>query len=262
MKSENINEIQKEDKGAFKKFIVILIIATLGGGILGFFSNYIEGNLADALANFLQTVLVSFSPYANICLIIVVFLPIIYLYNKSRKQYKIWDGENEAQLESIEINLSYALWLTSMATIISFFFFAMGFWSIAGLEYSVSGMYLLLWLGGFILITVCTTLAQQKLVNFTKEINPEKQGSVFDHKFAKKWEESCDEAEKLSIYKSAYKAYRSVNITCMVLWVVCVLGNGVLDFGLLPVAVISIIWGVLTTSYCMECIRLEKNRKK
>ena len=48
---------------------------------------------------------------------------------------------------------------------------------------------------------------QQMTVDFQKIMNPEKQGSVYDLRFQKKWEESCDELEKFTIYRSAYKAY-------------------------------------------------------
>ncbi len=81
-------------------------------------------------------------------------------------------------------------------------------------------------------------------------------------KFAKKWEESCDEAEKINIYKSAYKSYRSVQMTCMVLLLVCILGDFVWHFGLMPVAMVSIIWIVQTTSYSLESIGLTKGNKE
>ena len=34
---------------------------------------------------------------------------------------------------------------------------------------------------------VVTVIAQNRIVNFTKEINPEKKGSVYDLKFQKTW---------------------------------------------------------------------------
>lgn len=261
MRSENINEIKKEDKGALRKFIILVLIGALVGFVLGILSGFVGMNLADVLAEWVQNMLAYIAPFMNAFLIPVAFLPILYFYQVSRKMYKVWDGENEALLEKIEINLSYALWLSSLALILSFFFFAVGFWQIDNLNYSVSGAFLTIWLGSFILILICITLAQQKLVNFTKEINPEKKGSIFDHDFSKKWEESCDEAEKLMIYKSAYKSYRTVYATCMVMWIFCLLGSSIWNFGLLPVTFVSIIWIVLTTSYCFESIRLEKARK-
>lgn len=260
MRSENIKEIKKDDRSAFKRFIFLIIIGMFIGFFAGMLSGYLQENLADLLATRIQYILAYVAPYMNVILIPFVFLPILYLYYVSRKRYQVWDGENEAQLEKIEINLSYALWFSSMAVILSFFFFAVGLWQITNLNYSVSGTFFASWLGSFVLVIICTTLAQQKIVNFTKEINPEKEGSVFDHNFSKKWEESCDEAEKLIIYKSAYKSHKTVSTTCIILWLVCLLGSSIWDFGLLPVTFVSIIWMIQTTSYIFECIRLEKVR--
>lgn len=261
VRSKNINEIKKEDKSAFNKFILILLIGMLVGALIGVLSAILGESIADVSEKWLQNMLVFIAPFANLILIPVTFLPALYLYQSSRRRYREWGGENEAQLEKIELNISYALWITNLAMILSMFFFAVGLWLTTNAEYSVSGNFLALWIGGFILINIFITLTQQKVVNFTKEINPEKEGSVFDLNFAKKWENSCDEAEKLKIYKSSYKAYRSVNITCIILWMVCMLGSSIWGFGLLPVTFVSIIWIVQTTSYCLECIRLEKVRK-
>ena len=61
-----------------------------------------------------------------------------------------------------------------------------------------------------------STLIQKKIVNLEKEINPLLKGSVYDFKFSEKWLDSCDEQRKLGIFKSAYKAYKSVSITCVI----------------------------------------------
>ena len=103
-------------------------------------------------------------------------------------------------------------------------------------------------------------LAQRKIIDFLKEMNPEKKGSIYDVKFSKKWEESCDEAEKLAIYKCGYKAYNSVNTACIVLWLFCFIGSSIWNFGIMPVAMVSIIWFVLITSYTLESYKISKRK--
>ena len=85
-------------------------------------------------------------------------------------------------------------------------------------------------------------------------------GSIYDVKFSKKWFDSCDEAIKLGIYKSAYKAYISVSTTCVILWVICVIGYDIWDFGIAPMVIVTIIWLVQTISYCVESIKQSKVR--
>ena len=115
-----------------------------------------------------------------------------------------------------------------------------------------------LFIVGFILCIASSILIQNKIINLEKEINPLLKGSVYDVKFSKKWLDSCDEAIKLGIYKSAFKAYTTVTNTCLILWVICIIGYGLWDFGVVPMVMVTIIWLVQTISYCIESIKSSK----
>ena len=91
-------------------------------------------------------------------------------------------------------------------------------------------------------------------------MNPLLEGSIYDVKFSEKWIDSCDEAIKLGIYKSYFKAYKAVTNTCILLWLICVLGYGLWDFGVMPLVMITVIWLVQTIAYCMESIKSSKTR--
>jgi hypothetical protein len=262
MNKEKIYEIKKEDKKALYKFAAIILISLFVGLIIGVMSNLINEVTAVWIAESLLDFLKGFFPVANIIFTVALMLPVIYLYKKCRKLYQIWDGESEEEMNKIETSLSYALWFTSILLILSFFFFASGsYFTVHALE-SLNRSDLIYWFTGFINAVICTIVAQQKIVNFEKEMNPEKQGSVFDQKFAKKWEKSCDEAQRLSIYKSAYTSYRAVTITCLLLWLFCVIGANIWNFGLMPVAVVSVVWLVQVSSYCIKSISLSKYSSK
>ena len=114
----------------------------------------------------------------------------------------------------------------------------------------------MLLIGVFVAGLIILTIEQQKLVNLTKEINPEKKGSIYDVKFQKKWEASCDEAELFAIYKSAYRSYCITQRLCIILWLFCIIGGFVWGFGAVPVLLVSIIWGTMITSYCYYAIHL------
>jgi hypothetical protein len=182
--------------------------------------------------------------------------------------FKLWNGEDEEQINYIEMLLSYAQWGTAILMILAFFFFAAGF---SGLVTSGSSsslslneyiIHFVLFMSGFIVANTFVVILQQRIVNFEKEINPEKKGSVFDIKFAKKWIDSCDEAERLNTYQAAYKSYQVVYITCTILLMLSIFGMMIWDIGYLPSALITIIWLVQTSSYCLESIRLSKYKNK
>lgn len=258
MNQETINKIKKEDKNALGRFAVIILLSMIVGAIIGVGSvqaeKFVE-KMAIEMTDFIRTI----APYGIFGITCIAMIFVVILMKKSRKLYQSWDGENEEQINQIEAYLSYTMWINSINMILVYFLFAAGLSSALEEPYKITAVIrACLLLGGFILSVVCIILSQQRIVNFEKEINPEKSGSVYDVKFLDKWEKSCDEAERLLIYKSAYKSYRSVNMTCIVLWLFCTLGSFIWNIGLLPVAIVSIIWFVQVTSYCTETIRLSK----
>ena len=102
------------------------------------------------------------------------------------------------------------------------------------------------------------TVLQQKVVDLTKKINPEKRGSVYDMKFQKKWLDSCDESEQRQIGQACYKAYQAVTKVSLWLWVALMVLHFAFDTGLLPAVPVLIIFGVLQITYTLETIRLSR----
>lgn len=102
-------------------------------------------------------------------------------------------------------------------------------------------------------------MLQQKLVDLTKRLNPEKKGSVYDTKFQKKWYESCDEAERAIIGQCAFKAYQAMVRVCLGLWVVFALGGMFFNWGFLPALAVCIVWGVGQSVYAWWTLKLGKS---
>jgi hypothetical protein len=259
MNHEKVQENRKEDKRALVKFAVLIVCSLLCGMVVGILIIKM-GSYVAKITTIINFLLNSVMKYACFAVTLAAMAAVFYLYIKSRKIFLTWNGENEEELNRMELNLSYAIWFTTVDMILAFFFFAAGYNMLFSENPSEQSYFInLFWtLGGFIFAIVFVVVAQQKLVNFIKEINPEKRGSVYDLKFSKKWKESCDEAEQMAIYKSAYRSYKAVNKTCITLWLVCALGRQIWDFGLMPVAMVSIIWLVQVSAYCLEAIRLSK----
>ena len=132
------------------------------------------------------------------------------IYSKYKKIKDMWDGEDEDSANQIEEKISYAIWAEYIATALGFLYFAL---MLGGEVFDSFG----LWKGIsvfliFVINVVLVTIMQQKCVDLEKEMNPEKEGSVYDTKFSEKWLESCDEAEKMMIYRSAWASYRVMEL--------------------------------------------------
>ncbi len=264
MNKNHVEEMKREDKKAFKSYVLIVVASAILGGIFGFMSVYLKETIGERVPNLLISIFEIITPFASMVLSILVIIVNQIVYTKSRKEYDLWSKTNEDDntIDKIEENLSYIMLLNSINTILGFFFFGIGamilpFDSVDG-GYSI--IKILCFSIGFILCFTSSTLIQKNIVNLEKEVNPLLKGSVYDIKFAQKWLDSCDEAIKLGIFKSAYKAYKSVSITCAILWIVCIIGYDLWDFGIVPMVIVIIIWLVQTISYCIESIKQSKVR--
>ena len=262
MNKDHVEEIKKEDKKAFKGYAAITVVSGIIGGISGAMFGHLKEILGESIPNFLMSIFEVITPFASIVLSIVVIIVSTIVYKKSRKEYDLWSqtSEDDDVIDKIEERLSYVLLFASVNTILGFFFFGIGGTLLAfdKTNDSLNIINDLCLLVGLILSISSSTLIQKNIVNFEKEMNPLLKGSVYDVKFSEKWLDSCDEAIKFNIFKSAYKAYKSVSITCMILWLFCFVGYTLWDFGVMPMVMVIIIWLVQTVSYCIESIKQSK----
>lgn len=253
MKSDNI---RKENRRALPKFLLILVAAMVFGGVCGYFSAATgTAGLANTARSLVEATLTAITPWGIAVTGAAVLVMSTLLYRSAKRAWAAWDEEDEDAIGRIEAKLSYALLSSSVELVVSFFFLSASF------VYCRSGAAMLWVLGQFVLVMVGLVLLQQRVVDFEKQMNPEKKGSVYDFKFQKKWLESCDEAERSNVYQSAFKAYNAGVTACITLWVVLVFLGLVFDIGLLPSFVVLLVWGILLVTYCMESIRLERGKR-
>lgn len=245
------DRVTQENRKALPKFFITLLLFALLGGVGGFAAS-IAGfsGLADWAAAGIKNLLHNITPWAiPVCGVILLGIG-LGLYRSARGRFNRWDGENEDESEAIESALSYTLLVTTLNMLVSFFF-------LAASPLAPSPLLLLI----FFLISVSFSyILQQKVVDLTRRMNPEKQGSVYDTKFQKKWTESCDEAELAQMGQAAYRALRVTSSVCLLLWVVLTTLNFSFHIGLLPILTVLIIFGVLQITYCLTCIKLSRSK--
>ena len=249
---ENHNPIKKDNRRALPKYLLTLLLAGVGGGILGFAAAWLGHDSFSAVI--VDTVIrgvTAAAPWAMLGTTMISLGIILWLYRGAKGLFETWDGEEEAVMDRAEEKLSWSLLVTSVQMVLDMFFFPAG-----TIDQELSALWSVLFCGVSMLVLV---LAQQKIVDLTRKMNPEKQGSVYDPKFQKKWFESCDEAEQKQIGQAAYKAFRAVTGACGLLWMVLILLSYALQINiLLPIFLVCALWMVLSVSYTLECIRLGK----
>ena len=260
---KNNNEAAKqEDKKALPKFIAIVVCSLIVGGVLGVLM--VKLSLED-FQEVLDGAGLYFTNYAApwliIALPVIEFAVCLPIYFSAKKQLAAWDGEDETVSGRAEAKLSVCMSITGLCTVLAFFLLSAmfaGFVGNAGTERMMPAPVFFGGLAGFPLSLFAPMVLQQKLVDLTKQLNPEKRGSVYDTKFQKKWYESCDEAERALIGQCAFKAYQAMCRTCMALWTVFALGGMFFNWGFLPALAVCVVWGVGQTAYAYWTLRLSR----
>ena len=249
---KNNDEIRQANRKAFPKFLFMTLGGVVFGAVIGFASLWGldalgPDNVASTLSG-LGVGLAKAAPWLLAACGAVEVTAGLILYQRAKAIVRDWDGEDETVPDRAEKPLNLAMWISSMALIAAFFLLTASYSAGAASKSEIFGM-----LGGvaaYIAVFVITIMLQQRLVDLTKQLYPEKKVSVYDAKFQKKWFAQCDEAEKAQIGQCAYHAYNAANRTCMGLWLVFTLTALFLDTGILPVLTVCVIWAVSQSVYC------------
>ena len=244
---------RSENRRALPKFFLTILGAGLIGGVLGFAAGFMNaGSLSDGVRQVLNAALTASAPW-GIPVTNLVFLGMGWrLYAKAKGLYRTWDGEDEDTIDGAEEKLSWALLMSAGALLCDLFFFSVA------VVYAAGPMVMIAFIVEFFVGVGVATVLQQKVVDLTKKINPEKRGSVYDMKFQKKWLDSCDESERRQIGQACYKAYLAATKVCLWLWVALLIFHYAFDTGLLPAVPVLMVFGVLQITYTLESIRLSR----
>lgn len=249
------DKVSRDNRRALPKFLLMIGAAALVGGAVGFFSAVAaDGVSGEALKARVDAVLAALVPWGLPVCAAVLLIPAATLLGKARRAVAAWDGEDEDVGAAVEERLNVVMLLGTLAMIVGLFFLSLG------LLYAEGSFRLLSNTAFFLVDMVAIVLLQQKVVDLTRRMNPEKEGSVYDRKFKKKWLESCDEAERAQIGQASYQAFQTTSGVCLIVWLVLLLGSLFYPMGILPTLAVLVIYGVLQGRYLTECIRM--NRRK
>ncbi len=262
--TEKQQENRREDKKALMKFWPLMILCFIGGVGCGIAAVALGSTAEQVFWRDLREVLKLVSIYGSYVISGGFIAACVVLLRKSRREYTVWDEEDEVLLNKIEQKLSYVLWFSNLILYGAYFFFGVGVWACGISEgwqsiKEVPMARLILVFVHMIGSLIVACIIQQHAINLEKEINPEKSGSVYDTKFSSKWLESCDEAEKYTTYKCSYKSHRITNLTVSMLWVICLIGQMTFHTGVFATVVVSVIMLVQISVYSLQAIYFAKH---
>lgn len=215
---------------------------------------------AENLKEAVKTAAVYVTPFLYLAVMPALFIIAGCRYAAVNRAYKRLGEDDEDRMMELEHKLNLPATLMNVCMILNFMFFSIVAEIIEfGNVSETFGKVLtivtaILFVGSYVVLVIIS----RKCLMLVKKMNPEKRGDLLDMNFHKKWEESCDEAQKIIMYKAAYKAFKVTNYSCLALWLVCVLAQFVFHAGVFPVICVSAVWLIMISVYCAETSRLEK----
>lgn len=252
---------EQNEKKLIIKFLISLVCCTVLGffaGLLGAYIKNLNLDFGDMLATARMAVIYAVPVILLVSNLITAWISFAGI-KKARGLYQGWDGEDEVMDALINNSLDKGTVLSTLMTILSMFFYAVGVCLMDDME--LGKHFWPLFIAntvGLIAGLAWGIIAQKQILALIKAMNPEKKGSVFDTHFAEKWEQCCDEAERMMQYKAGYAAFKNTQAACMVLWIVCFALDIPFDIGLLPLVIVTVIWLVCTVSYMGAALKQER----
>lgn len=246
-----------ENRKALPLFIAIMIVSLLigiGVGVAAVRSD--SAAWPEALKEGFNTVLSTITPYVHFVIAAFLIIFTFAVCKTARGQIAQLKEDDEVSLARADRLLSAAMAVVNLLLIVSYFFMAA---LLCYIDHYSKTMFFAA-LVCFCVSLVMFIVSQQKFVDLTKKLYPEKRGSVYDMNFAKKWYESCDEAERLIIGQAARAAYTASQTACLLLWLLLIVSHMFLQTGLLPIAAVSIIWLATSIAYFASCAQLESKK--
>ncbi len=248
----NNDNIKKDNKKAIIKFVLFTLFCMLCGGIAGYLTSFIDfkGNIKNEVHNTINIILQFVSDWGILVLFFCIMIPCVYLYLNAKRMYQNMVEEDEFLFDKIETKLSYVMLLLNiMYVFLLFIINCIMIYENRNMIFKVIEI---------IAVFVIFVYMEQKVIDFTKILNPEKKGSVYDLNFRKKWFDSCDEAERFHIGNASYQAYIITNMACIILWLILIFMQNIFEIGLLPSCIVLIILVILNCSYIIASIKDSK----
>lgn len=255
MSNSNKKKKVKSNTQIYITFALVCFVSAIVGMIVGGASSYIAFVIKDLT---FEVICEALSPACYIvfgAFEVIAGIVGVSLFLKAKKKADAWDGEDEEVIDQIEKDLNYPSMVQAVMMIIGFMSFPTCM-LISGYDKQNGSIYGLITLILFVGTMAATISISAMVVNLEKVLNPEKRGNVFELNFRKKWEDSCDEAELITIGKASRKGMTAGGGACLILWLICILLTNFFDGALIGVIAVCIVWLAMQVAYCLECIRL------
>ena len=251
------------NKAGKKKYIAVMILLFLLGGAIGFAAVMLIDKGYDFSSIFKVDSLTAGRVIAVIYAVftLATLLAAVISLSRTGRLISSMNEEDDEAYDLIEKRLNTPALLTTVCQLAGMGLFSASCYFLMQ-NLKIEGIIFALIPAFVMLVSVIVVMGiNSKIVDAEKKLNPEKQGSVYDMDFGRKWFGSFDEAQKQMAYKAGYHAFQTGNRLCLVLWVLTFMLQFVFRFGLMPMIIVVTMWLTMNLSYIRAAARLESGKE-
>jgi hypothetical protein len=169
----------------------------------------------------------------------------LLLYFKAKRVLvELKNSEDDDELESsFDDHMNLLILFNTVFIALNFVFF--------GISFDIHTRLVIFSLIIFSSFAVLTTIIEIKAVKLIQLKDPQKTADPTSIKFDKQWLDSCDEAERLKIYKSSYKTFLTMKYVLLILTLFTLFTKIEFNTGNYPIVLVGTIWIIQSGTYCL-----------
>lgn len=253
--------MKKKTMNSYVKLIIVMCIGGLIGAVIGFSSFFFGGNLASALSASAHIIEANAHLILWFLALLALFIS-LFCYHRSGtilKQSLITTDDEKQDILDDQYDFWGTFGITASNILLGVAFISFSFTSsdIGSIDLSQIGQST----AAFLFCMIICIVYQIAAVKQMKKKDPVKYDDAMSLKFQEKFLETCDEGEKLIIYKSAYKTFIFMQqITMYVLCIACI-GHMLFRTGITAVVLIGILYITMTTAYSIYSLKFQRAGK-
>lgn len=234
-------------KNSYIKLILWMALGGVVGACLGFGLTWstkrAEGEGLAKLANaFIGSTL-----WMQILVWLVLMGLSFILLRRVKKWTPGYEDEEDSTEKKIGVAQNQIVLLTSINMALQFMLFGVGL--------DERNPYIMASVAFFIVGAASSSFIEIAMIKQAKALDPLKKGDPADLRFTKRWEESCDEAEKLMMYRCGFHTLQLMKTVMLVAVAVALICKTQWGTGNLPIVLTATLWMIQNISYCLFCFK-------
>ncbi len=239
------------------KIVLKLVLWGLVGGIIGFAGNFFMCFIKDTFeAASFPTLFLGNIIWIQIITALLGLSAAFFFMQKSRKslhQMQLEDDEEDDELiNKFEDQINKGMVFNVITFVLTFVWFGIGN---DPLNPHIIPSVLV-----FLVIASISIAFDVMTIQLAQKNDPLKKGDPSSLKFAKDWINSCDEAEKIMVYKSAYGSFMINKHTLMFGTLIALMSKMTFDTGNFPIILMGVLWLTNNLSYHFYVSKYSKEK--